>query len=89
MWMHTTAFACSAGKRQWRFSRIGGRSGRRVARLPIDVESGLNSCMARLDMLALGCDMAVDPPDVAYVLERRGSPRAFIAILVKLSGSFL
>lgn len=53
----------------------------------IEVESGLSSCVARLEMLALGCDMAAGPPGVAYVLEHRGSPRAFIPIVVKLSGS--
>jgi hypothetical protein len=53
----------------------------------INVESGLSTRVARLDMLALGCDMAAGPPDVAHVLEHRGSPRAFIPIVVKLSGS--
>jgi hypothetical protein len=53
----------------------------------IDVENGLSTCVARLDMLALGCDMAAGPPGIAYVLEHRGSPRAFIPIVVKLSGS--
>ena len=53
----------------------------------IDFESGLSTCVARLDMLALGCDMAAGPPGSAYVLEHRGGPRAFIPIVVKLSGS--
>jgi hypothetical protein len=53
----------------------------------IDVESGLNTCVARLDMLALGCDMTAGPPGIAYILEHRGSPRAFIPIVVRLSGS--
>ena len=53
----------------------------------IDVDSGLSTCEARLDMLALGCDMAAGPPGIAYVLEHRGSPRAFVPIVVGLSGS--
>jgi Restriction endonuclease len=53
----------------------------------IDVGSGLSTCVAGLDMLALGCDMAAGPPGIAYVLEHRGGPRAFIPIVVKLSGS--
>jgi hypothetical protein len=52
----------------------------------IDVESGLSTCVAKLDMLALGCDMAAGSPGVAYVLAHRGGPRAFIPIVVKLSG---
>jgi hypothetical protein len=52
----------------------------------IDVESGQNTCVARLDMLALGCDMAAGDPNIAYVLEHRGSPSAFQPIVVKLSG---
>ncbi len=42
--------------------------------------------MAELDMLALGCDLAAGQPGSAYILEHRGGPRAFIPIVVKLSG---
>lgn len=52
----------------------------------IDVESGLNTCVAKLDMLALGCDLAAGPHGIAYVLEHRGGPRAFVPIVVRLSG---
>ena len=51
----------------------------------IDVETGKSDLIARLDMLALGCDMASDDHGRAYVLEHRGSPRAFIPIVVALS----
>ena len=52
----------------------------------IDVETGKSTLMARLDMLALGCDLASGHQGRAYVLEHRGSPRSFIAIVVALSG---
>ena len=52
----------------------------------IDVETGNSALMARLDMLALGCDLASDNHGRAYVLEHRGSPRSFIPIVVALSG---
>jgi Holliday junction resolvase-like predicted endonuclease len=52
----------------------------------IDVENGQKTCMAKLDMLALGCDLAADRHDNAYILEHRGGPRAFIPVVVKLSG---
>jgi hypothetical protein len=52
----------------------------------IDVESGQNTRVAKLDMLALGCDLAAGQADSAYVLEHRGGPRAFIPIVVRLSG---
>lgn len=52
----------------------------------IDVESGQSTCVARLDMLALGCDMAASQHDSVYVLEHRSGPRAFIPIVVKLAG---
>jgi Holliday junction resolvase-like predicted endonuclease len=52
----------------------------------IDVETGQNTCAARLDMLALGCDMAAGGDGSMYVLEHRGGPRAFVPIVVKLSG---
>jgi Restriction endonuclease len=52
----------------------------------IDVETGNSMLMARLDMLALGCDMASGANGRAYVLEHRGSPRAFIPVVVELSG---
>jgi hypothetical protein len=52
----------------------------------IDVESGQSTCVARLDMLALDCDMAAGQHDSVYVLEHRGGPRAFIPIVVKLAG---
>ena len=52
----------------------------------IDVETGQNTCVAKLDMLALGCDMTAAEPDLAYVLEHRGGPRAFQPIVVRLSG---
>jgi hypothetical protein len=52
----------------------------------IDVETGKSDLVARLDMLALGCDMASDDQGSAYVLEHRGSPRAVIPIVVTLSG---
>jgi hypothetical protein len=52
----------------------------------IDVENGQNTCVAKLDMLALGCDMASGAPDTAYVLEHRGSAREFIPLMVKLTG---
>jgi Holliday junction resolvase-like predicted endonuclease len=52
----------------------------------IDVETGNSTLMARLDMLALGCDLASGKNGRAYVLEHRGSPRAFIPIVIALSG---
>jgi len=52
----------------------------------IDVETGKSTLMARLDMLALGCDLASGHQGRAYVLEHRGSPRSFIPIVVALSG---
>jgi hypothetical protein len=52
----------------------------------IDVETGKSDLVARLDMLALGCDMASDDRGRAYILEHRGSPRTFIPIVVALSG---
>jgi Holliday junction resolvase-like predicted endonuclease len=52
----------------------------------IDVGTGTSDLVARLDMLALGCDMASDDHGRAYVLEHRGSPRNFIPIVVALSG---
>lgn len=52
----------------------------------IDVETGKSDLVARLDMLALGCDMASDDRGRAYVLEHRGGPRTFIPIVVALSG---
>jgi len=42
--------------------------------------------IARLNMLALGCDMTSDDHGRAYILEHQGSPRAFIPIVVTLSG---
>lgn len=51
----------------------------------IDVETGATECLARLDMLALGCDMTAGPRGVSYVLEHRGSPRSFIPIVVELT----
>jgi Holliday junction resolvase-like predicted endonuclease len=51
-----------------------------------DVETGKSDLVTRLDMLALGCDMASDDRGRAYVLEHRGSPRNFIPIVVALSG---
>ena len=44
----------------------------------IDVETGKSTLMARLDMLALGCDLASGHQGRAYVLEHPGSPRSFI-----------
>ena len=52
----------------------------------IDVETGKSTLMARLDMLALGCDLASGHQGRAYVLEHRGSPRSFMPIVVALSG---
>ena len=52
----------------------------------IDVESGQNTLVAKLDMLALGCDLAAGGHDNAYILEHRGSPTAFYPIVVGLSG---
>lgn len=52
----------------------------------INVETGESTLMARLDMLALGCDMASGHQGRAYVLEHRGGPRSFIPIVVALSG---
>lgn len=52
----------------------------------IDVETGQNTLVAGLDMLALGCDLAASKPDIAYVLEHRGGPQAFVPLVVKLSG---
>lgn len=52
----------------------------------IDVENGRNTCVAKLDMLALGCDMAAAEPNVAYVLQHRGGSRGFQPIVIKLSG---
>jgi hypothetical protein len=42
--------------------------------------------VAKLDLLALGCDMAAGEDGNMYVLEHRGGPRAFRPIVVKLSG---
>ncbi len=39
----------------------------------IDVETGKSTLMARLDMLALGCDLASGHQGRAYVLEHRGT----------------
>ena len=55
----------------------------------IDVESGHHMRVAELDMLALGCDLAGGQGSSAYGLEHRGGPRAFIPIVVRLSGSTL
>jgi hypothetical protein len=55
----------------------------------IDVETGQSICVAKLDMLALGCDMTAGSDGNVYVLEHRGGPRAFHPIIVKLSGSRL
>ena len=52
----------------------------------IDVETGKSTLMARLGMLALGCDLASGHQGRAYVLEHPGSPRSFIPIVVALSG---
>jgi hypothetical protein len=52
----------------------------------IDVETGKADLVARLDMLALGCDMTSGDHGRAYILEHRGGPRAFIPIVVTLSG---
>jgi Holliday junction resolvase-like predicted endonuclease len=52
----------------------------------IDVETGETTLIARLNMLALGCDMTSDDHGRAYILEHQGSPRAFIPIVVTLSG---
>jgi hypothetical protein len=52
----------------------------------IDVETGQSTCVARLDMLALDCDLVGGQPGTAYVLERRGDPRALTPVIVKLSG---
>jgi hypothetical protein len=52
----------------------------------IDVETGETELIARLNMLALGCDMTSDDHGRAYILEHQGSPRAFIPIVVTLSG---
>jgi hypothetical protein len=52
----------------------------------INVESGQNVRIAQLDMLALGCDLAPGQGDIAYVLEHRGGPRAFVPVVVRLSG---
>ena len=52
----------------------------------IDVETGKSTLMARLDILALGCDLASGHQGRAYVLEHPGSPRSFIPIVVALSG---
>jgi len=52
----------------------------------IDIETGTSTLVARLDMLALGCDLASGDHGRAYVLEHRGSPRAFIPIVVALAG---
>jgi hypothetical protein len=52
----------------------------------INVETGESTLVARLDMLALGCDLASDDTGCAYVLEHRGGPRAFIPLVVALSG---
>jgi Restriction endonuclease len=53
----------------------------------IDVETGHAVCVARLDMLALGCDMTAGPRNTEYVLEHRGAPKAFLPIVVRLSGT--
>jgi Restriction endonuclease len=52
----------------------------------IDTKSGHNTRVAKLDMLALGCDLATGPADSAYILEHRGGPREFIPVVVRLSG---
>ena len=52
----------------------------------IDVETGETDLIARPDMLALGCAMTSDDHGRAYILEHQGSPRAFIPIVVTLSG---
>jgi hypothetical protein len=51
----------------------------------IDVETGQSTCVANLDMLALGCDLAAGGDGNMYVLEHRGRPRSFHPIVVKLS----
>lgn len=52
----------------------------------IDVQTGQSTRMAQLDMLALGCDLAAGQPGSAYILEHRDGPRAFIPIVVRLTG---
>jgi hypothetical protein len=52
----------------------------------IDVKTGNSDLVARLDMLARGCDMASNDHRRAYILEHRGSPRAFFPIVVALTG---
>jgi Holliday junction resolvase-like predicted endonuclease len=52
----------------------------------IDVENGQSTCLAELDMLAVGCELAAGEHDSAYLLEHRGGPRSFIPIVAKLSG---
>ena len=52
----------------------------------IDVGTGQNTRVAKLDMLALGCDMAAGRDGSMYILEHRGDPRAFQPIVVELSG---
>jgi hypothetical protein len=52
----------------------------------IDMETGKSDLVARLDLLALGCDMASDDHCRAYVLVHRGGPRTLIPIVVALSG---
>jgi hypothetical protein len=52
----------------------------------IDVETGRSDLIARLDMQALGCDMAADDHGRAYILAHRGSLRTFLPIVVTLFG---
>jgi Holliday junction resolvase-like predicted endonuclease len=53
----------------------------------IDVASGHSACMAKFDILALGCDLAARG-GTAYVLAHRGGPRAFVPLVIKVtSGS--
>lgn len=52
----------------------------------IDVETGANDSIAGLNMLGLGCYMTSGNHDRAYVLEHRGGPRAFVPIVVSLTG---
>lgn len=52
----------------------------------IDVESGRNTLVAKLNMLGLGCDLAAAGSNRAYVLEHVGGQRAFYPIVVGLTG---
>jgi len=52
----------------------------------IDVETGKSTLVAKLDMLAMGCDLAATGRERAYVLEHQGGSRAFVPIVVALSG---